>query len=58
MITIQCVQYVGLWYEAHGDAAQAKQAVLAAIATPYARQSGDYMASLGRIHALRRGWIS
>jgi len=49
--------YVGLWYEAHKEEAAAKQAMLAAVATPYARRSGDYMASLARVHAMRRGWV-
>ncbi len=44
---------MGLWHEVHGDEVQARQAILAAIATPYARQSGDYMAALGRTHAVR-----
>lgn len=49
-------QYVGLWHEAEGDKAEAEKAVTAAVATPYARLSGDYMASLARVHCLRRGW--
>ena len=49
--------YVGLWHEAHGDAAAAKQYILQSIGTMYARTSNDYMASLARVHALRRGWI-
>jgi hypothetical protein len=48
--------YVGLWHEAHGDAAAARDAVLQAVATPYARGSGDYMAALARVHCLQRGW--
>jgi len=49
--------YVGLWYEAHNQPEEACKAILSAIATPYARLSGDYMASLGKVHAVRRGWI-
>jgi hypothetical protein len=49
--------YVGLWQEAHGAADLAKEAVLAAVATPYAKMSGDYMASLATVHAQRRGWM-
>ncbi len=48
--------YVGLWHEAHGDAAAARAAITAAVATPYARLSGDYMAALARVHCKRRGW--
>jgi hypothetical protein len=48
--------YVGLWHEAHGDAEQAQAAVTTAVGTQYAKQSGDYMASLARVHCLRRGW--
>ncbi|GAX80175.1 hypothetical protein CEUSTIGMA_g7613.t1 [Chlamydomonas eustigma] len=49
--------YVGLWYEAHNQPEEARKAILSAIATPYARLSGDYMVSLGKVHAVRRGWI-
>ncbi|GLC54900.1 hypothetical protein PLESTB_000917900 [Pleodorina starrii] len=48
--------YVGLWHEAHCDAAGAQKAITAAVQTPYARLSGDYMASLARVHCQRRGW--
>lgn len=48
--------YVGLWHEAHGDAAAARAAITAAVATPYARLSGDYMAALARVHCKGRGW--
>ncbi|EFJ50557.1 hypothetical protein VOLCADRAFT_88486 [Volvox carteri f. nagariensis] len=40
--------YVGLWHEAHGNATEAEKAITAAVQTPYARLSGDYMASLAR----------
>ncbi|KAF8068335.1 hypothetical protein HT031_002023 [Scenedesmus sp. PABB004] len=50
--------YVGLWHEAHGDAERARAAITAAVETPYARQSGDYMAALARVHAQRRGWAA
>ena len=49
-------QYVGLWHEAHGSPGPARAAVTAAVATPYARLSGDYMADLARVHCLRRAW--
>ncbi|GIL47692.1 hypothetical protein Vafri_4456 [Volvox africanus] len=48
--------YVGLWHEAHGDTTEAKKAITAAVQTPYARLSGDYMASLARVHCQRRNW--
>ncbi|EFN56395.1 hypothetical protein CHLNCDRAFT_22249 [Chlorella variabilis] len=48
--------YVGLWHEAHGDAAAAQQAITQAAQTAYAKGSGDYMAALARVHCLRRGW--
>ncbi|KIZ06607.1 hypothetical protein MNEG_1341 [Monoraphidium neglectum] len=48
--------YVGLYHEAHGDAASAKEAMLRAVRTRYAQQSGDYMADLARVHCKRRGW--
>ena len=50
--------YEGLYAEARGDAAAAKAAILAAVATPYAQGSGDYMAALARVHAQRRGWLA
>ncbi|KAG2500873.1 hypothetical protein HYH03_001634 [Edaphochlamys debaryana] len=48
--------YVGLWHESHGQPAEAQAAITKAVRTPYARLSGDYMASLARVHCLRRGW--
>ena len=48
--------YVALYHEAHGDAEAARGAMLRAVRTRYARQSGDYMADLARVHCLRRGW--
>ena len=49
-------QYVGLYQEAEGLPAEAEAAITAAVATPYALQSGDYMASVASVHCLRRGW--
>jgi hypothetical protein len=48
--------YVALYLEAHGDAAGAREAMLRAVNTQYARLSGDYMAALARVHCLQRGW--
>lgn len=48
--------YVGLWHESHMQPDAAKEAIVAAVRTPYAEQSGDYMAALARVHCVRRGW--
>ena len=48
--------YVGLFREARGDAEGAREAMLAAVDTPYGRKSGDYMAALAEVHLKRRGW--
>ena len=48
--------YTALWYEAHEQPQEAEAAMLQAVATPYAQQSGDYMASLAKVHCQRRGW--
>lgn len=48
--------YHALWMEGHGDAAAARESMVAAVATRYARGSGDYMADLARVHVTRRGW--
>ena len=48
--------YLGLFREAKGDAQGAKSFIEAAVATPYAKSSGDYMADLARVHVRRRGW--
>ena len=48
--------YEGLFAEANGDAAAAREAISAAARTPYGRDSGDYMARLAAVHCLRRGW--
>ncbi len=49
---------VGLWHESVDNAVAAKEAVLAAVGTAYAQQSGDYMASLANVHARRRCWLA
>ena len=48
--------YIGLWHEAQGNSEAARASITKAVATPYARLSGDYMADLARVHCLRRGW--
>jgi hypothetical protein len=47
---------VGLWHEAHSQPQQAQDAMAWAVATQYAQRSGDYMASLTRVHCQQRGW--
>ncbi|KAH7434709.1 hypothetical protein KP509_06G031500 [Ceratopteris richardii] len=39
-----------------GNAEDAKSAILAACRTPYGLRSGDYMASLAKVHCKCRGW--
>ena len=50
--------YQGLYYEATGDEAKARERVLAATRCDYGAGSGDYMAALAKVHALRRGWLA
>ena len=50
------LMYVGLWRESRGEAAAAKEAMLAAAGSAYGQRSGDYMASLVAVHCKRRGW--
>lgn len=48
--------YRGLWREARGDEAGARDLLVAAAQTQYANRSGDYMAALALVHCKRRGW--
>ena len=48
--------YQGLYYEASGDDAKARECVLAATRSEYGEKSGDYMAALSAVHCKRRGW--
>lgn len=48
--------YHGLFFEAEGNTQRAQESIVAACATRYALESGDYMAALARVHATRRGW--
>ena len=48
--------YVGLWHEAEGQEELAREAIVRAVGTDYARGSGDYMAALARVHVQKRGW--
>ncbi|KAF6254568.1 hypothetical protein COO60DRAFT_1273046 [Scenedesmus sp. NREL 46B-D3] len=50
--------YVGLWHEAHGNAAEAEAAMVKSVQTRYAQLSGDYMAGLAKVHCQRRGWAA
>ena len=56
--TFYSLLYQGLYHEAKGDEAAAKTAVLAAVSSDYGDRSGDYMAALAKVHALRRGWLA
>jgi hypothetical protein len=49
--------YQGLFLEAEGQAEKSKHALLQSAQTPYARDSGDYMAIVAKVHCLRRGWL-
>ncbi|CAL8468507.1 g8047 [Coccomyxa elongata] len=48
--------YTGLYYESLGDASRAEEAMLAAVQSPYAQQSGDYMSGVAAVHCLTRGF--
>eukprot|EP00250_Pteridium_aquilinum_P009674 c18849_g1_i1 orf=359-1213(-) len=50
--------YAGLYYESERNAEAAKVALLAACRTPYGIRSGDYMASLAKVHCKCRNWDS
>lgn len=50
------LMYLGLWREINGDEAGAKEFIKRANRTAYARLSGDYMASVTRVHERARGW--
>lgn len=50
--------YRGLWREAAGDAAGARDLIVQATQTQYASRSGDYMAALAVVHCKRRGWAT
>jgi len=48
--------YEGLFHEALGAGELARDCILAALRTPYAEASQDYMVAVGRMHAHVRGW--
>ena len=48
--------YSALYHEAEGQAGESKVAMLQAVATPYAQQSDDYMASVAHVHCKQRDW--
>lgn len=50
--------YLGLFAEAKGQADKARVWIERAASNPYARNSGDYMADLARVHLLVRGWAT
>ncbi|KAL2653571.1 hypothetical protein R1flu_021699 [Riccia fluitans] len=50
--------YTGLYHEAYNNVDAAREALIAAVRSPYGSRSGDYMASLARVHCLCRNWAS
>lgn len=50
--------YAGLYHEAEGEEDAARGYLLQAVGTEYGARSGDFMASLAKVHCLRRGWSS
>ncbi|GMH42520.1 hypothetical protein BSKO_10439 [Bryopsis sp. KO-2023] len=48
--------YVALWNEAYGNPETAEENMVKATATRYAQFSGDYMASLAKVHCMERDW--
>ncbi|KAL9265952.1 hypothetical protein AKJ16_DCAP09091 [Drosera capensis] len=48
--------YAGLYYESQKNPDAARRHLVAACQSPYAQRSDDYMASLGKVHCLLRGW--
>ncbi|KAH9553623.1 hypothetical protein CY35_08G021500 [Sphagnum magellanicum] len=48
--------YVGLFHEAHNNTTAAREAITAAVASPYGARSGDYMATLAKVHCGCREW--
>lgn len=48
--------YLGLFAEAQGDTATARRRIQESVVTSYAKNSGDYMAGLARVHMAVRGW--
>lgn len=49
-----CLLYQALYLEAEGDGEASRRAMLQAKRTPYAQNSGDYMAAVASIHCQRR----
>ncbi|XP_068661058.1 uncharacterized protein [Aristolochia californica] len=48
--------YAGLYHEAQKDSDSSKFHIIAACQSPYGLRSGDYMASLAKVHCLCRNW--
>ncbi|KAG8462566.1 hypothetical protein KFE25_010391 [Diacronema lutheri] len=48
--------YLGLLAEAGADEPAARRSILAALQTPYAASSSDFMVDVARVHAARRHW--
>ncbi|CAM6074708.1 unnamed protein product [Sphagnum tenellum] len=48
--------YVGLFHEAQNNTTAAREAITTAVASPYGARSGDYMATLAKVHCGCREW--
>ncbi|CAA7388892.1 unnamed protein product [Spirodela intermedia] len=49
--------YAGLYYESQKDPESSKRHIIAACRSLYGESSGDYMASLAKVHCLCRNWV-
>ncbi|XP_078439388.1 tetratricopeptide repeat (TPR)-like superfamily protein [Wolffia australiana] len=49
--------YAGLFYESQGDSESSKRHIIASCLSSYGESSGDYMASLAKVHCLCRKWV-
>lgn len=50
--------YAALYLEARHQPEASRQYMLDALATNYAKTSGDFMADVARVHAEQRGWLA
>ncbi|BBM99664.1 lipoprotein NlpI [Marchantia polymorpha subsp. ruderalis] len=48
--------YTGLYHEVYDNTDAAREAMVAAVRSPYGSRSGDYMATLAKVHCLCRNW--
>lgn len=54
--TFYSLLYLGLYHESRKDEAAARDALTAAVQSPYGQRSSDYMAKLAQVHCKCRGW--